>query len=329
MPLQPNRLPSDEDIGTLLTRASESSKQSNILGSDSTINEVKDVSNTLPPVSNISPKVSNCHRIHLKSEPSAQQQPIEANLVVASTSKITPSAISVSKNQFLQHLALSQIGQGSGRKSTPIKIAHKSRDNEAPKRVTEPVKNSVKLPSKILIVRRDAFDKTSRTVITLKSTVNAPSRIVQKNVGNVLEQIQAPPSSTTLQQQPKLAGNSIPTVKCKAFSSTTPAMKNLVAQPLKMLQPAAKCLILRNGEPTKNPPAIALPTPSANPPCPAIPKSMEVVSRMEMMEPELAPQNEIVIYYRSCLSISLPYFTIRFFFRFLKICVASILTFET
>lgn len=288
------RLPSAEDFDTSFTRISETSKQFNTSGIDSITTEVKDMSNSLPPVSSISPTVSNGHLII--SGPSAQQQHVEANLVVASTNKVTPLATSVSKNEFLQQLALSQIGQGSGRKSTPVKIAPKSRDSNAPKRVTEPVKNTVKLPSKILIVRKDAFDKTSRTVITLKSSLNAPPHIVQKNVGKIVQQFQAPSSSTTLQQQPKLAGNSIPTIKCKAFSSTAPALKTYVAEPLKMLQPAAKALILKKGEPAKTPPTVAAQTKSPNPPCPVVPKNTEVVSRMEMMEPSSpVPQNELVI----------------------------------
>jgi hypothetical protein len=318
------QLPSAEDhFDTSFTRISEISKQFNTSGNDSITTEV-----TLPPVSSISPTVSNGHLII--SGPSAQQQHVEANLVVASTDKVTPLATSVSKNEFLQLLSLSQIGQGSGRKSTPVKIAPKSRDSNAPKRVTEPLKNTVKLPSKILIVRKDAFDKTSRTVITLKSSLNTPPHIVQKNVGKIVQQIQAPPSSTTLQQQPKLAGNSTPTIKCKAFSSTDPALKTYVAEPLKMLQPAAKTLILKKGEPAKTSPTVAAQKKSANPSCPVLPKNTEVVSRMEMMEPSSpAPQNELVIYYCSCLSISLRFLTIWFFFRFLKICATSILTSET
>ncbi len=320
------RLPSAEDFDTSFTRISETSKHFNTLGSDSITTEVKDMSNTLPPVSSISPTaVSNGNLII--SGPSAQQQHVEANLVVASTNKVTPLATYVSKNEFLQHLALSQIGQGSGRKFTPVKIAPKSRDSNAPKRVTEPVKNTVKLPSKILIVRKDAFDKTSRTVITLKSSLNARPHIVQKNAGKIVEQIQALPSSTILQQQPKLAGN--PTIKCKAFSSTAPALKTYVAEPLKMLQPAAKALILKKGEPAKTPPTVAAQTSSANPPCPVVPKKTEVVSRMEMMEPSSpAPQNELVII-TVVVSVFL-YDFLRFgFSRFLKICVTSILTSET
>lgn len=290
------QLPSAEDhFDTSFTRISEISKQFNTSGNDSITTEVKDMSNTLPPVSSISPTVSNGHLII--SGPSAQQQHVKANLVVASTDKVTPLATSVSKNEFLQLLSLSQIGQGSGRKSTPVKIAPKSRDSNAPKRVTEPLKNTVKLPSKILIVRKDAFDKTSRTVITLKSSLNASPHIVQNNVGKIVQQFQAPSSSTTLQQQPKLVGNSTPTIKCKAFSSTAPALKTYVAEPLKMLQPAAKALILKKGEPAKTPPTVAAQTKSPNPPCPVVPKNTEVVSRMEMMEPSSpAPQNELVIY---------------------------------
>ena len=288
MPLnapQSNLLLSNEDH--LLKRTSEGSKNSDVLRRESIAIGINGIVNKLPSTSDISvsPKITDDLPINIRTEPTAELHHSERDLDVESKNKVTNSSEKItSKNEFLQQLMLSQIGQSPKRKLAQVRIAPETRSSDALKRAAEPIKNTAKLPSKIFILRKDASDNTSRTVITLKSPGNASGHPVQKNVEKIIKQIK-PSSSATPKQQTQIA----------TFSSTTPILKKFAASPLKILQPAAKIMIPRNGVAAKTPLTITKPTPSANPPCRVVSKNTDVVNRVQVMKPKPVPREMVII----------------------------------
>ena len=327
MPLNPpqsNLLLSNEDH--LLKRTSEGSKNSDVLRRESIAIGINGIVNKLPSTSDISvsPKITDDLPINIRTEPTAELHHSERDLDVQSKNKVTNSSEKItSKNEFLQQLMLSQIGQSPKRKLAQVRIAPETRSSDALKRAAEPIKNTAKLPSKIFILRKDASDNTSRTVITLKSPGNASCHPVQKNVEKIIKQIK-PSSSATPKQQTKIATNS-PIV----VSSTTPILKKFAASPLKILQPAAKIMIPRNGVAAKTPLTITKPTPSANPPCRVVSKNTDVVNRVQVMGPEPVPREMVIITKFFFYLFTLFFLKNRFFFRFCRVCVTSKHTFGT
>jgi hypothetical protein len=295
MPLNPpqsNLLLSNEDH--LLKRTSEGSKNSDVLRRESIAIGINGIVNKLPSTSDISvsPKITDDLPINIRTEPTAELHHSERDLDVESKNKVTNSSEKItSKNEFLQQLMLSQIGQSPKRKLAQVRIAPETRSSDALKRAAEPIKNTAKLPSKIFILRKDASDNTSRTVITLKSPGNASGHPVQKNAEKIIKQIKpSPSSSATPQQQTKIVTNSP-----KVVSSTTPILKKFAASPLKILQPTGKIMIPRNGVAAKTPLTITKPTPSANPPCRVVSKNTDVVNRVQVMKPKPVPREMVII----------------------------------
>lgn len=291
MPLNPpqsNLLLFNEDH--LLKRTSEGSKNSDVLRRESIAIGINGIVKKLPSTSDISvsPKITDDLPINIRTEPTAELHHSERDLDVESKNKVTKIT---SKNEFLQQLMLSQIGQSPKRKLAQVRIAPETRSSDALKRAAEPIKNTAKLPSKIFILRKDASDNTSRTVITLKSPGNASCHPVQKNVEKIIKQIKpSPSSSATPQQQTKIVTNSP-----KVVSSTTPIFKKFAASPLKILQPAGKIMIPRNGVAAKTPLTITKPTPSANPPCRLVSKNTDVVNRVQVMKAKPVPREMVII----------------------------------